>query len=50
MVRKTELRYWNDITLDHMSEESSNTEVILIHNLLGDLKVGFTIMYLNHLF
>ena len=37
MVRKTELQYWNDITLDHMSEESdypSNTEVIVIHNLL----------------
>ena len=30
MVRKTELQYWNDITLDHMSEESndpSNSEV-----------------------
>ena len=34
MVRKTELQYWNDITLDHMSEESdapSNPEVIVIH-------------------
>ena len=31
MVRKTELQYWNDITLSEESDDPSNTEVIVIH-------------------
>ena len=36
MVKKSELKYWSDITIDYMSQESddtTNAKNIIVHNL-----------------
>ena len=36
MEKKSELKYWSDITIDYMSQESddtTNTENIIVHKL-----------------